>query len=103
MSGFGVALAPMTSSAMRSDAMKHLSRIFPRHERRIVELRATDPEFEEICSDFEILAEDMTNCERRGHNDEKAGFAPRQADIRASLAGLEDEIRTILRKHYPND
>ena len=28
---------------------------------------------------------------------------PRQADIRASLSGLEDEIRTILRKRYPND
>ena len=78
--------------------MKYLTKSILDREKRIRDLRSTDPEFAEICSDFETLAKEMAKIEKCCVDTENAAIAQRQSDIRASLAGLEDEIRTILRK-----
>lgn len=78
--------------------MKYLTKIIPEREKRIRDLRSTDPEFAEICSDFKTLTNKMAKIEKCCADTENAAIAQRQSDIRASLAGLEYEIRTIFRK-----
>ncbi|PSL19588.1 hypothetical protein [Shimia abyssi] len=62
---------------------------FPEWVNIIRALRIVDAETDEICRDYEILKVDLHDAERI----EGISGESRQADLRASLSGLEKEIQ----------
>ena len=76
--------------------MKALTSRYSRFADRICDLRAQDREFDEICSDYEELAQAMQRLERDTTTSKDLNGSTILADIRDTLAALDEEISAYL-------
>ena len=87
----------MTLGQRNSSSMHRPEDVYPDQADEILRRRASDPEFDGICRDYELLASNQATA---GNAASGRGVAP-DPDVEASLADLSREIKDLLRRKSP--